>query len=89
MSQTLNAAFAWLVSISARTLSTSWAMMSVVPLCCVRNGRVARSRPGCDPNRTMQAAMIGRLSKKLRPNRKFGVRLIGRHHYYFDSCLAN
>jgi len=44
---------------------------------------------GCDPNRTMLAAMIGRLSKKLRPNRKFGVRLIGRHHYYFDSCLAN
>ncbi len=43
MSQTQNATIAMVGIDIGKTLSTSWATMSVARLCCVRNGRVARS----------------------------------------------
>jgi ABC transporter substrate binding protein len=45
MSQTLNAAITVIGIDIARTRSTSWATMSVVPLCCARSV----ARPGGDP----------------------------------------
>ena len=71
MSQTLNAAIPWLISISGRTLSTSWATMRVARLYCVRDDRVVRSRPALPICRRAgsawkPASAAHHLSRKLR-----------------------
>ena len=45
MSQTENATIAMVGIDIGKNSFHMWATMSVVPLCYVRNGRVARSRP--------------------------------------------
>jgi transposase len=70
MSQTLNAAIAVVGIDIGKNSSTSWATMSVARLCCVRNGRVARSRlalPICRCLIGMEACVgAHHLSRKLR-----------------------
>ena len=79
MSQTQNATIAVVGIELARTLSASWAMMSEVPLCCVRNGRVAdfcnSIPPGADIRRPLRHVRFVPISAASHPSSYSGCRI--------------